>query len=334
MRGAKAALLPLAALALAPAPVTAEPETQRGIAPELANERAAIASFQALDRRLQDIGWKLVRANAPFCERTVAASGLQLQDIASYGSPAIARSALGLQRDFAVQTAAAGSPAALSGAFATNREIALLGDEDPNAWPADERLDWRRLIRAHDHLDETLGREGEITVTFANGQSAQLKPVPACATRFELAGDGDRAVADGQRVVIGVGFAGFAMDEEMLAAAIAHELAHNLLGHRMRLDREGRSKRLIRATEREADRLMPWLLANAGYDPGAAARFLRDFRPESGALLFIPGTHDRWKSRVAIVEQELPAIAEALERGGRADWSAAFSDAIRASRAR
>ncbi len=321
MRLGKAALLSFAALVSAAAPGAAQART----APDLGAERAAIELFQARDQRLQDIGWKLARANAPFCAHTVWASGLQLQDLASYGAPDIARAALGLKRDFAVQTAAAGSPAAQSGAFRSNREIARLGDVDPNTWPASDRLDWRRLMRAHDHLDEVLARDRTITVTFADGETASLAPVEACATRFELSGEGDRAVAEGTRVVIGMGFAGFAMSEDMLAAAVAHELAHNLLGHKARLNAEGRSKGAIRETEREADRMMPWLLANAGYDPAAAAVFLRDFRPASGGLLFIPGTHDRWKRRVESVEDELPAIAAALSRHGTADWSKRFT---------
>lgn len=330
MQAGKAALLAFAASSIAAAPTEAQAgtHTHADSAPDLGIERAAIEQFQALDQRLQDIGWKLARANAPFCAQTYWASGLQLQDIASYGGPDIARAALGLERDFAVQTAAAGSPAANAGAFRRNREIARLGKIDPNAWEADERLDWRRLVRAHDHLDRVLARDRTISVTFADGESATLTAVPACATRFELAGDGDRAVADGARVVIGMGFSGFAMGEDMLAAAVAHEFAHNLLGHKARLDAEGRSNRAIRATEREADRLMPWLLANARYDPGAASVFLREYRPDSGAMLFIPGTHDRWQRRVDAVETELPLIASALSSHGTADWSARFAHAI------
>ena len=43
----------------------------------------------------------------------------------------------------------------------------------------------------------------------------------------------------------------------------------------------------MRRTEREADRLMPWLLANAGYDPAAAARFWRQWGKKHDAGLLM-----------------------------------------------
>src|SRR3546814_7966027 len=59
--------------------------------------------------------------------------------------------------------------------------------------------------------------------------------------------------ADGARVQIGREFPGFAYPQEELAAAIAHELAHNLLGHRAWLDGNGRNMASVRLTEREAE---------------------------------------------------------------------------------
>ena len=60
---------------------------------DYAAERAAIGRYQDADQRLQDVGWHLARANAAFCPRVVPSIGLQLQDMASYGVPAIARAA-------------------------------------------------------------------------------------------------------------------------------------------------------------------------------------------------------------------------------------------------
>ena len=154
--------------------------------------------------------------------------GLQLQDMASYGAPEIARAALGLEGDFAVQTAARGSPAAQSGAFFRNREIAMLERLDPNRWPAgSEKMNWHRLVWAHDHIDAMLAEHGGIEIGFADGAAARVTPVEVCATRFELMGEGGKAVADGKRVVIGVDFPAFAYPEEdVFAAVVAHELAH------------------------------------------------------------------------------------------------------------
>ncbi len=291
----------------------------------LASERAAIERFQAFDQRLQDVGWRMVRGNAEFCERVIPSVGLQLQDLASYGSPTIARAALGMTGDFAVQTAARGSPAADHGAFSLNREINRLVRLNPNNLEAGERLDWQRLKRVHDHIDALLAITGAVEVGFADGDAAFIRSVPVCATRFELSSEGRRAVADGDRVVIGMEFPGFAYDEEVFAGVVAHELAHNLLGHSAWLDRNGRGRRNVRRTEREADRLMPWLFANAGYDPIFAQRFMEEWGPRNDGGLLRNRSHDGWDERAEFIAAELPKIRALMESEGKADWRSHFT---------
>ena len=291
-------------------------------------ERAGIEQFQRFDQRLQDVGGKLVRANAPYCEGAVPATGLQLQDMASYGRPDIARRALGLNGDFAVQTAARGSPAGENEAFAANREVTHIAGIDPNAWETEERRYWQRLTRAHDLIDARVAGGEPLEFTFEDGSSASLSAVEVCPSRFELLSGSDRAVADGKRVVIGLNFPAFAYEEELFAAVLAHELAHNLLAHTAWLDRNGRGRRNRRATEREADRLMPWLLANAGYDPRAAVRFFETYRPTSGSVLFIPGSHAKWRDRAALVADEAAQVEALIAAEGQADWSIHFTRKI------
>ncbi|MDP5103305.1 MAG: hypothetical protein NWP98_05220 [Erythrobacter sp.] len=316
--GAAAGVLSAALLA---APLTAQSAPAKI---DYAAERASIGRYQDSDQRLQDVGWQLAQGNAAFCRKVVPSIGLQLQDMASYGAPAIARAALGLSRDFAVQTAARGSPAALAGGFTRNREIARLGGLDPNTVPAGAAMDWQRLVTAHDHVDTVLSRQGSLAVSFADGSQAQAEPVPVCATRFELLGAGDTAVADGARVVIGIDFPAFAYDEPVFAGVVAHELAHNVLGHDAWLDRNGRTRKHVRRTEREADRLMPWLLANAGYDPAAAVTFMKQWGSRHDAGLLMWRKHDGWDERAEFIAGEVPMIADLMAREGRADWATHF----------
>ena len=291
---------------------------------DYAAERVAIAQFQDADQRLQDVGWQLARGNVGFCPKVVPSIGLQLQDMASYGAPAIARKALGLTRDFAVETAARGSPAAASGALTRNREIVALEHFNPNQWPAGARMDWQRLVLAHDHIEAMLTEHGGITVGFSDGSAVRLTPVEVCASRFELMGEGTKAVADGSRVVIGIKFPAFAYEEPVFAALVAHELAHNVLEHDAWLDRNGRSRKHVRRTEREADRLIPWLLANAGYDPAAGVTFMRQWGSKHDAGLMLLRKHDGWDERAEFIAAELPIIAALMAREGRADWAAHF----------
>lgn len=305
------------AVLLMAAPLAAQPI-------DYAAERAQISRFQDADQRLQDVGWQLARGNVGFCPKVVPSIGLQLQDMASYGAPAIARKALGLKGDFAVETAARGSPAAANGALTRNREIVALERFDPNQWPAGPSMDWQRLVKAHDHIEAMLTEHGGIALGFADGSAVRLLPVEVCATRFELMGDGAKAVADGSRVVIGINFPAFAYDEPVFAALVAHELAHNVLGHDAWLDRNGRNRKHVRRTEREADRLIPWLLANAGYDPAAGVTFMQQWGSQHDAGLSLLRKHDGWDERAEFIAAELPLIAELMGREGRADWTAHF----------
>jgi hypothetical protein len=125
-------------------------------------------------------------------------------------------------------------------------------------------------------------------------------------------------------VVFGDRFPGFDWPEDEFAAAVAHELAHNLLRHRAWLDLRGRSRANIRLTEDEADRLVPWLMVNAGYDPGAAVRFLRRWGPGHDGGLFRKRTHSGWDERAAAIAAESPLIEAARDASGKADWRRQF----------
>ena len=304
-------------------PLSAQPVSPARI--DYPAERAAIGRYQDADQRLQDVGWTLAKGNVAFCPKVVSSIGLQLQDMASYGAPGVARLALGLTGDFAVQTAARGSPAALSGEFTRNREITDLERFDPNQWPAGKALEWQRLVRAHVHIEAMLTEHGGIAVQFADGGSVRVQLDRVCASRFELMGDGDKAVADGERVVIGAGFPAFSYDEEpVFAGLVAHEFAHNVLGHDAWLDRNGRQGKHVRRIEREADRLIPWLLANAGYDPEAAVTFMTRWGSKHDSGLRLRMGHDGWDERAEAIALEVAQVKALMAREGKADWRAHF----------
>jgi predicted Zn-dependent protease len=153
---------------------------------------------------------------------------------------------------------------------------------------------------------------------------ATVTGVPACPSRFELLDSGGKAVADGKRVVIGRKFAGVGYDEDEFAAALAHEFAHNLLAHRAWLKGVGRKQSTIRVTEREADRLMPWLLANAGYPPDAATRFFERWGPGNDGWIFRARTHDGWDERAEAVAAEIEGMRPLVDGDGSADWRTHF----------
>lgn len=280
--------------------------------------------FQAQDQQLQDIGWRLARGNAAYCDFTRLSAGLQLQDMRSYRSPDTVRRALGLAGDFAIASVAHRSPAEAAG-LRPNQEVVAVSGQQLSAWPAQARFDWSRQTRVLDLIDRTLTQDGSIAIMLAGNETVKLRGQPICATRFELGDGGDHAVADGQRVVIGRDFPAFSYSQDELAAAIAHETAHVWLQHHKWLAIEGRKQRNIRATEREADRLMPWLLANAGYDPAAALRFMRRWGPKHDGGFLRKGTHDGWDERADDIAAELALVQQRMQASGRADWPQYFT---------
>jgi hypothetical protein len=310
------ALIALAAAALVPQQAHAG----------LAEDRAGLLSLQADDLRLQSVGWRLTTANAPFCDNAAPAIGLLLQDMANYAQPARMRAAAGIAGDVAVEVAVPGAPAALAG-LSANDEILSIDGRAMADLPRARANDWKRLTSLHDMIDEALARDGAVRIAWRDARGvvhdASIAGVPACPTRFELLDGGGRAVADGKRVVFGRKFSGFGLEPDEIAAAVAHELAHNLLAHRAWLSGQ-RTTRNIRLTEREADRLMPWLLANAGYDPAAAVRFFHKWGPGNDGWIFRAPTHDGWDERAEFAAAELPKIAALAANGAPADWRMHF----------
>ncbi|HAU21553.1 MAG TPA: hypothetical protein DCS24_02995 [Erythrobacter sp.] len=314
----------LSALALA---ITAPSNAQDGS--EASEIKSALAAIQAKDQALQDIGWRLVARNAEFCSRKQVSAGLQLLDLRAFGEPDRIRAALDLGGDFLVQTVAEGSPA-YNAALKPDAEVFAIDGKPLSDKPSKDSRDWRRLAEIHDEIDLAMSEAGEVALAMDDGRVVILSGIPVCATRFELDDGGKRAVADGKRVQIGADFPGYGYPEGEFAAAIAHELAHNILGHRIWLDKEGRKRKNIRATEREADRLMPWLLANAGYDPASALRFMQRWGPRHSGGIFRKRTHEGWDERVEQIAAEIERMQQSWAGDGPANWRQHFVREIEA----
>ncbi|ROT96875.1 hypothetical protein EB810_02750 [Altererythrobacter sp. FM1] len=295
-------------------------------------DRQALSELQAGDLRLQTVGWRLAQANAPFCIHAHPAIGLLLQDMANYGDPDAMRAAAGITGDIAVEAVVPGSPAGEAG-LAPNDEILSIGTQRMADLSAAPPGDWQRLTGLHDLVDQVLAQDGSVHIEWRRASdgtvhTAQIAGVPVCPSRFELLAKGGTAEADGRRVLIGRKFSGVGYSEPLFAAAVAHELAHNLFAHRAWLGHVGRKQKNIRLTEREADRLMPWLLANAGYDPQSAVDFFKKWGPRNDGWIFRARTHDGWDERAEFVAAELPEIEQLMASEGKADWQTHFKRSV------
>ena len=312
----RAPMILAALLASMAAPVLAAP-------PAAQSPYAALASIEA---RVATIGFRLTTANAAWCpvrqpqfgwiwgDPRLYAADRRTEALAAYGAVD--------QLHPYIAALAPHSPAASAG-MKVGTPVTAIADAPVPDGIGDHPF---ARITAIEGSMAALPVDTAIALHVGAGRIVSLTPVAGCVSDFRVeANERPAAVADGRMVLVNQGLADFAADDAELAAAIAHELAHNILRHRARLDAAGvdrglgkqfgRNARLFKQTEVEADRLSVWLLAGAGYDPAAAARFWSRFGQRKGRPMFQASTHPNWRDRVASLEAEAAAIASLRKAG-------------------
>lgn len=297
--------------------------TSIGAAPQHDGYAATFEALRAADTRLQRIGERLAIANARFCRALQPAIGLALHSPDQYlgDANAAAVAHFGFASAIGVAGVVPGSAGQRAGIQPGDSIVRINGRSVDQlvALPSDTRAT-SRLAALHRFLaDRPAGTPIDLMVRRAGRDvAARLAPRPACRARFEQTDSQDvDASADGTLVQISSRLLG-ELEDEGVAVLLAHELAHNALEHRRRLDEAGvrrgilsgfgRSVGLFRQTEVEADILAVHLLAGAGYDPAIAPRFWRGFGARyAGGIR--SRTHPAWRDRVATMEAELPRVA-------------------------
>lgn len=263
-------------------------------------------SFERLrhdDARLSALGFRLFTTNAPLCRALQPELGVVWQAIDQFdpASRVAARAAFGFESALAVEAVVPGSPAARAGVAPNDSLVAIDGAAMPDATSGPATTATRDAVESR---IASLPAASPMTLTLRRGgrdRSVVARPVPGCRTELEMViGKGWLSDSDGVRIRIGSRFLE-TFDDDRVAVVLAHELAHTVLGHRRRLDAAGargglaqitgRSGRLIRATEDEADLLGVSLLYNAGYDPTSASHFWAQAGPVVDGGLVRDGTH-------------------------------------------
>lgn len=264
-----------------------------------------VDDLQQDDAQVQTIGWRLSHANAGFCARAAPGIGLLLGDAQTFADPELARAAYGLSGDIAVAAVAAGSPAEAAG-LAVNAVVTAV-DGVP-VGPAPRKGSWDRVWALQTRLEQAAARAGKVSLMLGGGRVVTVMAAPSCAVRFILDDGKNNAGATRSQVRIGrEALDQLGGDEAMIAAVLAHELAHAALDHETLLGPGKRSTNAVRRTEREADRLSVWIMANAGYPPEAALRMIRLIQPRG--LLVIPGaSHGKASTRMKEMAAEIAVM--------------------------
>jgi predicted Zn-dependent protease len=288
---------------------------------------AGLLALRAQDVRVATIGHRLATANTDLCATPVWRHGIALHDSSFYGGNhhPVAVRIFRLGDRPAVLAVAADGPAARSGLQPDDELVAIDGRAIERIRP-DARLSSRSAERLWDSL-ETAFADGvaELVVNRNGGpRTIRVEAERGCPSRFQVVSGAGRAMeANGIYVSVTSGMVNYVNDDQELAAALAHELAHNVLEHRRQrneagirrglLRQFGRNARVFRQQELEADRLSIFLLYRAGYDIDAAARFWNRFGRT--ALGINDPTHPGGSRRLAELTAEAQRIREARAAG-------------------
>lgn len=288
---------------------------------QVAADPALFEGFRAADMRLATAGYRLSTANAPLCDRLEPGHGIQVHTLDQY-APAL-RPAVAAHFRFAgalaVEGVVSGSPAERAGVRPDDTivrfgDIAVAPQTDGPA-SSDRLVAFWRGVAA-------LPPGAPIRVALLRGGmplTVTIQPVPACRTRYELAiTSALEASANGEMVRISSGYYDV-FDGDLAVAAIAHELAHNILRHRERLKAVGaefgllsgfgRNMGFFRQAELQADTLAVHLLARAGYPADLASRFRQHPVAKARSGMFQSPSHPHWRDRLRVALAEEARIA-------------------------
>lgn len=287
------------------------------------------AELEDADRRVAAIGYRLQTAGVGLCADREPVTGLLIHGLAQYAPADRPRmvEAFPNAAAFAVLAVVPGSAAEAAGLavgdplFSADGEAFVAGDAGSESFApvaAAEGMIARALEDGVAILQSMAGEER---------RAFELRGVLGCRSRFQVrVGDPLNAGADGRYVSVTTGLVGFARSDDELALILAHELSHNILRHRERLDEQGVARGgmlsafgsnpgRIRATEDEADRLALHLMARAGYDIGVAPAFWDRYGRRTGAGIFSDRTHSSRRVRVAAAEREIALIRAQVATG-------------------
>ncbi|MGN6376033.1 MAG: M48 family metalloprotease [Sphingomonas sp.] len=265
--------------------------------------------------------FRLDRANVQLCEKRSPLTGLIIQSAADYdeGIRPAATAYFGFETNIGVEGVVPGSPAAAAGVHQDDSLATV------NGAPVPAEQDARKQTLA---MIDRAGAEGAVTLGILRAGrrlDVTIHPVAGCLAHGEVnISDDLNAATDGHTIEVNSALMNLVSDPDEFASIVAHELGHIVLDHPDRLtaahvDRGllagfGRNGRLIKRTENEADRLSVTLMANAGYDPMAAARYWQTYGPQLHNEGGFGSTHLSWRKRATLIAEAAGKVEQEHQR--------------------
>lgn len=322
-------------------PQTLSPQ---GSAPEIQAEQAkqkslAYESFVNAQADLHRISLPILASNAEFCgAKTRPATGISAWNI--HTVPAeyrpTAAQLYGLGPDLVVQNVVPDSPGQKSGLQRGDLLLSINGQPIPRGTDAIEVT--------QSHLNAAGYRPVDISYIRNGAQhKTTLTAIQACDYPVLL--DNSSAInayADGERIVISRGIMRFADHEREVALVVAHELAHNTMGHVQKLQQNVMAgslgglavdvllgaagvntgnqfsriggaigqQRYSVPFEQEADYVGMYYMARAGFPTDQVANFWRRMAAEGQASIDMRSSHPASAERFIAIEQSHAEIEQ------------------------
>ncbi len=288
--------------------------------------------LRADDYRVARIAYRLAVAGKQYCGSLLPLTGLSLHYLPEYSPSNRGEAArlYGVERGPGVLSVVTDSPAARAGLVAGDVLLQVNGVAVPSGEAMAREVAGKKWREAAEQLEGRLEdqlRIGPVRLSILRAGQPLEVVVPSlmgCPIRSRLARSNQaNAFADGRTAIMTTRMLKFVRSDDELAVILAHEAAHNILGHPARLEKQkvpkgvlanfGKNAKRVRRTEEEADRLGLKLLWSAGYDPAAVIpfwqRLYRAFDPVPTPKLF--NQHPSLAARERIVQETLAELRQA-----------------------
>ena len=252
----------------------------------------SIRTLGAKQMHLASIGYRIAAANARTCARPDMMTGMILHDLTQYDPsvrPAVTR-AFALDGGYGVLQLVPGSAAQRAGVRIDDEIVAVGG-----RWVTDSNAVQRpgksshRISQFSALLSAALQNGATDLLVRRDGHqlTLQLHGQAGCGGDVMLANSATlNAWSDGRHVVVSSAMAQMARSDDELAFVIAHEMAHNSLGHagssagdaRGLFGLLGFGAARVKRMEIDADSYAVALMSAGGYAPEAGISFLQSAR--------------------------------------------------------
>lgn len=305
----------------------------------LLQKQIALQQYFRRKKRLDDVAAPVLISGVAMCQSTRPITGAFVTNVYALDEDMreAARAALGLGDRPKILYVVDDTPAARAGLEPGDLLVSYAGQPVPGGKEAAKSFSelYEHATRAGEPLSIGLMRDGQ-------RRSVELVPVNACDYGVRLVHrDTINAFADGDNVIITTGMMRFAEDDNELALVIAHELAHNTMGHIEKrktnalggllldilaasagVDTQGAFTNVAanaysKEFEQEADYVGLYFMALAGNEIGDAPYFWRRMAAEKPSAVrdHISATHPASPQRFVSMKQAIQEIRQKREAG-------------------